>query len=114
MLVELQHRPTALSQARNEVLATLDASSTPSEAKFDIDRLCKKPLLQSIYAETLRLYTSLFALRSAVHGDFWLKNWRIPEDDLIAVDSRVAHMDQAIWNTAAASQGRQEFPLDQF
>ena len=114
MLIELQHRPIALSQAVDEVLSTLDGSSKPNNATLDIDKLCKQPLLQSIYAETLRLYTSLFSLRSAVHEDFWLKDWRIPQDHLIAVDSRVAHMDQSIWNTKAASQGREEYPLDRF
>lgn len=74
------------------------------------------PLLQSAYAETLRVYTSLFALRSAAHQDFHLGAFRIPKDELIAVDSRVAAMNRHVWNTGATSEEKPEgaHPLDRF
>ena len=81
---------------------------------MDIDSLCSKPLLQSIYAETLRLYTSLFTLRSSVHEDFRLGDWKIPVDSMVAVDSRVAHMDETLWNTGPTERDRESHPLTKF
>lgn len=65
---------------------------------MNIDSLCSMPLLQSMYAETLRLYTSLFALRTAAHNDFDLGGFKIPKDEMLGVDTRVAAMDRTIWN----------------
>ena len=87
---------------------------------MDVDSLCSKPLLQSAYAETLRLYTSLFTLRSPAHEDFRLGIWKVPKDKLIAVDSRVAHMDSRFWNTGCRSSSNAEddaegpYPLNKF
>ncbi len=75
---------------------------------MDIDSICTKPLLQSAYAETLRLYTSLFTLRSPTHEDFHLGVWKISQDKLIAVDCRVAHMDSRFWNTRSCSSSLAE------
>ena len=73
---------------------------------MDIESLCGMPILQSMYAETLRLYISLFALRSAAHGDFNLGNFTIPRDELLAVDSRVAAMDKNVWKEGAHPVGQ--------
>lgn len=84
---------------------------------MDIDALCSQPFLQSVYAETLRLYTSLFSLRSTTHEAFKLGEWRIPKDKLIAVDSRVAHMDKSFWNTGNSNSCDEDegpHPLSQF
>ena len=59
--------------------------------------------MQSTFAETLRLYTSLFALRNVGKKPFKLSDWTIGSNKLIAVDSRVAHMDENVWNTNGIS-----------
>ncbi|KAA6413107.1 MAG: cytochrome P450 [Lasallia pustulata] len=82
-VVELLQRPHFLSQAREEVTAA-QFSSMSGDRALTIESLCSNPLLQSVYAEILRIYTSLFALRSAAHEDFKLGEWSIYKDELIA------------------------------
>lgn len=66
------------------------------------------PILQSMYAETLRLYTSHFVFRSALlHGDFDFCNFKVPKDELVAVDSRVAAMDANFWNTGPTTSAHE-------
>ncbi|MCJ1394726.1 hypothetical protein MMC18_007606, partial [Xylographa bjoerkii] len=114
-IFQLLQRPIAFQTAREEIAASQSDSCVPGIPAMDIDSLCSKPLLQSAYAETLRLYTSLFALRSAAHEDFKLGDWLIPEGKLMAVDSRVAHMDKTIWNTGGATADDEgPYPLDHF
>ena len=112
---ELLQRPDDQRYAYEEIAASHSSCSSPGNPSTNIDSLCSKPLLQSAYAETLRLYTSLFALRSPAHGDFHLGDWRIPEGKIIAVDSRVSHMDKHVWNTGRmATDGKETHPLSQF
>ncbi|KAL8725215.1 MAG: hypothetical protein Q9166_007497 [cf. Caloplaca sp. 2 TL-2023] len=68
------------------------------------------PLLQSIYAETLRLRVSVMIVQSAEFGPFRFKEWIFPKDELILISSRIAHMDPQSWNTG--SNG--EFPVTRF
>ena len=104
-IVEVLRQPHLLSGTLSEI-SCMDPSSisTPLTASPSaIESLCSKPYLQSIYAETLRLYTSLFALRSVSHEDMLIGKWRIPKGKLIAVDSRVAHMNRGVWNTGSGT-----------
>lgn len=73
--------------------------------------LCKSVLLQSVYAETLRLYVAVFPIRTAEYGDFKLKNSILPKDKLVAISSRVAHMDPTVWSTGGCGS---PYPLDTF
>ena len=98
MIVEALQRPDLLSQALDEVVASQSWSSLSSDSSINIDSLCGMPILQSMYAETLRLYTSLFALRTAAHNDFNLGDFTIPKDEMLGIDTRVAAMDRSIWN----------------
>ncbi|KAL2041652.1 hypothetical protein N7G274_005436 [Stereocaulon virgatum] len=82
---------------------------------MNVEPLCNMPLLQSMYAETLRLYTSLFTLRSAPHGGLTVCDLTIPKDELIAVDSRVSAMDSSFWNTGATSTDNEgEHPINHY
>ncbi|KAL8721387.1 MAG: hypothetical protein Q9225_001934 [Loekoesia sp. 1 TL-2023] len=115
MIYEALRQPGLVQKALDEVVASQAWCSIPSDPCVDIETLCSVPILQSLYAETLRLYTSLFSLRSAIYGDFKLDSFTIPKGELIAVDSRVSAMDNSIWNTGktATTEG-ETHPLDQF
>ncbi|KAL8755569.1 MAG: hypothetical protein Q9184_004760 [Pyrenodesmia sp. 2 TL-2023] len=114
MIYEALQRPQLLSQALEEVITSQSWTDLRSSPRIDIEALCSMPVLQSMYAETLRLYTSLFALRSAAHGDLDIANFTIPRDELIAVDSRVCAMDSDTWNTGSKEKDGTYHPLDQF
>lgn len=106
-ILELIRDRTLLSRVRNEVddamlPGTPDNLSLP---KFDLAKLCSGQLLQSSYAETLRLYMAVGLMRIPSHKDYILGKWRFPQDQLIIMSSRTAHHNQEIWNT-----GTQERP----
>ena len=98
LILELVRQPHVLSQAREEITASQNHSPPLDKQSFNLDSLRSKPLLQSVYAEVLRLYASNIMMRNAVREDFYLDDWKIPKGSLIAVDGRVAHMDNKLWN----------------
>jgi len=107
MVYEALKQPSLLSEALDKIIASQAWSSIPTNPCVDIETLCGVPMLQSMYAETLRMYTSLFSPRSAIHGDFKLGGFTIPKGERIAVDSRVSAMDKSIWNTGATATTEQ-------
>ncbi|KAL8811175.1 MAG: hypothetical protein Q9223_006229 [Gallowayella weberi] len=86
------------------------ASCTGSTSTFDTTALCNQPLLQSIYAETLRKYTAVYIIRKPEHEDAQIMNYRVPKDKMIVVSSASAHMDKRNWNVGSLG----EHPVDQF
>ena len=113
MLYETLQRPELLSQVMAEI--AMASTDYPEGSAVNIEVLCTQPLLQSMYAETLRLYTSLFALRSAAHRSVDVDKFTIPQADLIAVDSRVCAMNSHLWSTGSlGNDGQEHHPLDCF
>lgn len=115
MIYEALQQPDILSHALTEVAESQSRITPDMNASTRIDSLCSIPLLQSMYAETLRLYTSLFSLRSASHASFTFCDFKIPKDELVAVDSRVAAMDSNAWNTGTlTADADTPHPLNRF
>ncbi|KAF2261238.1 cytochrome P450 [Lojkania enalia] len=68
------------------------------------------PLLQSIYAETLRLRTEAYITRRFPHKDVILgDNWRIPRNKICLASTHPSHQDPEVWNTREG-----KYPLDTF
>ena len=84
---------------------------TSDEIDFDFEKLFNDPLLQSIYAETLRLRVAVFLMRSPDHNDLDLKGWRLPKNSPILVSSYHAQMNEEAWGPNA---GQQHHPLEEF
>lgn len=102
--------PDLLRRVRVEAKASL--CKLPSkEAHFDVDKLSGKPLLQSMFAETLRLRTMQFIVRSSDHEDFDCTGWKIPKGKLVAVDTHAAHTNKEIWSTGGIGHPH---PVDKF
>ena len=112
MMYEAIQQPALLGQALDEIATYQSLSLLPRNPSVNVETLCRVPILQSMYAETLRLYTSLFSLGSAIHGNFKLGNHTILQGQLIAVDSRVSAMDNRVWNTGASDGKEEPYPLD--
>ena len=92
----------------------IEACRTPSEThevNLDINKLCSQPLLQSIYAETLRIRVALFVTRTPEDEDFCLGDWKFPPKIDIALSSRTAAMNPNIWNSGT---DQDPHPLDTF
>ena len=90
-------RDTKLAaRAKREV----DDCLLPNKSKeklFDIAQLCRQPLLQSVFAETLRLRTALFLVRGSDHNDLLLGSFRLDRGEMIAIDTGTAHLDSHFW-----------------
>lgn len=64
---------------------------------FDWVSLCNEPLLQSVYAETLRLHVAIFVLRSSERQEVDIKGWRIPRNAPMLVSGYNAQMAPEEW-----------------
>ena len=74
------------------------ALSSSCSVLFDIDILCRQPLLQSIYTEILRLYVRGYVARCPERSDLQINNWLYLKIKVILVSTDPAHFDPDIWN----------------
>ena len=84
---------------------------------FDYVKLCNDPLLQSLYAETLRLHVASYLMRGPARADMNLKGWRIPRDAVMLISSYNAQTDPKAWATHDnndPSQSVQRFWAERF
>lgn len=92
-----------LARASREVDAC--RSSDPSEpGNIDTARLIEQPLLQSCFAETLRKYTIVFAIRQPERKDAQILDYRVPQGKMMVINSAMAHTDPRNWNTGPSEQ----------
>ena len=98
MLAEVIRDRELLSRVRSAVDSCRIDSETDGVA-FDYAKLSTDPLLQSIYAETLRLHVASFIMRSPRDKDFHHQNWHIPQDAVIMISSYHAQTDPKEWGT---------------
>jgi len=85
-------------------------TSTNNGWSFDMTKLCNQPLLQSSYAETLRLYVAVYIIRKPEYEDAQVLDYRIPKDKMMVVSSAMAHMDKRNWNLGTL----EEHPVERF
>lgn len=78
--------------------------------KFDIDQLLRLPVLQAVYAETLRLRMHFYIIRMTDREDMKVQDWIIPRRKVIVTPTTVAHMDTDAWSTGLHNG----HPVDQF
>ncbi|PVI03948.1 cytochrome P450 [Periconia macrospinosa] len=101
-----------LSRVENEVAACADPTK-PSG--IDVEKLVTMPLLQSIWAETLRLRVHIFMSRKVSQADLNINHWLVPRDNVVFVSSTPAHMDTASWSCGPDdSHALNEFWADRF
>ncbi|GAW10852.1 hypothetical protein ANO14919_001870 [Xylariales sp. No.14919] len=58
------------------------------------------PILSSVYAEILRLYTNIYVMVSSSQDDVTLGRWRLPKNAIGLLNSSASHHDSQFWNTA--------------
>ncbi|KFG81035.1 Pfs, NACHT and Ankyrin domain protein [Metarhizium anisopliae] len=105
-VLEITSDKDLLRRVRREVAKCRDSSPTG----INIALLLENPLLQSIYAEVLRLRVHMLLLRVPLFDNLHIREWVVPRGDLLLMSTTVAHMDPAVWN--AGEGGRH--PLDTF
>ncbi|KAL4934894.1 hypothetical protein BDV06DRAFT_234963 [Aspergillus oleicola] len=100
-----------------ELLSRVRASlhgTNPVAVFSDMDKLLRNDLLQSIYAETLRLYVQSYITRCSAHAPAEVGAWCLPQNEVGMVSSFVAHMDENVWNTRDRAHPATEFWADRF
>lgn len=98
MLAEVIRDSALLSRVR-VIIETCRLDSPSGTLDFDLPGLGNDPLLQSIYAETLRLRVASFLIRGPERGKFELKHWDIPQNAVMMVSGFNAQLDKDAWET---------------
>ena len=96
MLAETLRDPQLLVRIRRAI-AKNRIESPHGILDFNWTSLCNEPLLQSVYAETLRLHVAIFVLRSSDRSDVDIRGWRIPRGAPILVSGYDAQMAPEDW-----------------
>ncbi|KAI1456428.1 cytochrome P450 [Annulohypoxylon moriforme] len=108
-IFEIFRDPELLASVRREVDGCA-LTNTDGGLRFDIDQLLRLPILQAVYAETLRLRMDFYIVRMPDRVVMNIQNWVIPRRKVIVTPTTVAHMDSKAWNTGINN----EHPVDQF
>lgn len=107
--LEIFRDPNLLLKIRHNIRCSLD-SPVQSNHYFDIDKLVRQPLLQSVYAETLRLRVHVYMTRCPERQNLEVNGWTFPKDKVVLVSSTPAHLDENAWNCGP----NDSHPLNQF
>ncbi|KAL8888889.1 MAG: hypothetical protein Q9215_003758 [Flavoplaca cf. flavocitrina] len=111
VLLEILRDPSLQRHIHKEITtATISKPEDSFLPYLSPTTLNNSPLLQSIYAETLRLRVSVMIVQSAEFGPFKFKDWTFPKDMLILISSRIAHMDPQAWKKGPNGQ----YPVERF
>ncbi|GAP82401.1 putative cytochrome P450 [Rosellinia necatrix] len=108
-----------LQQRMIEEIRTCVSPGAPGapDVGLDIGSLLEKPLMQSAYAETLRLRVAIALPRICEHSDFDLMGYRIKKNQLLVVLTWPVLKDEAAWRQSGRppwKKGLDEFWADRF
>ncbi|KAI1312744.1 cytochrome P450 [Xylaria venustula] len=106
-ILEALKDPILLKQMMSEVAPCL----LPTSKEIQITKLGSQPLLQSVYAEVLRLYVAIAMSRTNELDDFEFSGYRIKKNHPIMIFSRPPAMNEEAWATAGRSSAK---PLSTF
>ncbi|KAI3396065.1 hypothetical protein diail_482 [Diaporthe ilicicola] len=118
-LIEILRDPKVTQEVQSKFHKANKKHSLPLNAdvhrgettSFDVIQLIEDPMLQSLYAETLRLRVASLVVREAAHGTFSFRGWQVIKDKTILVSSLTEAMNEDIWNTGGPTNAH---PLDKF
>lgn len=77
-------------------------ANSEGQPRFDVERLLKKPLMQAIFAETLRLRVHGIIPRKSPIDGVNVRGSLVPGHKLFFINSTTEHMDPAVWSNGAA------------
>lgn len=111
MIIEVFRDKNLLARVRDEIQA---ANLTEMTFRDKTERHLSLPLLQSIYAETLRLRVELQSLFYSEHEEIQINEWRFPRKSVIIAPVGPAHRDPNFWNTKNGAEPLDKFWADRF
>ncbi|KAK1751298.1 cytochrome P450 [Echria macrotheca] len=104
-LMHLLQDPELLAAAREEAVQVYSTDGNGSR-DIDIVKLGKMPILQAVFAETLRLHTEVTIARE-VWNPVVVEGYKIPKGAFIHGYAGLAHYDEEVW-------GKDGHPADEF
>lgn len=109
VVLEIVQRPELLARVRAEIAPyiTYEAGKI---ANVDIAGLCSVPLLQSIYAEVLRLQVGI-VLPWMASEEFRIDGWSVQQGETVVASTWHAGRDPLVWNTGSVDDPH---PVDEF
>src|SRR5690242_14388209 len=105
-MMEIIRDPLLFAAVREEVLQAFSSSpkssgeggdAQPEPPMLDVKKLVSLPLLQSIYAEVLRLHVSINLTREVTGDAVTLGAFQVKRGSLLQAPTRVAHLDEPSW-----------------
>lgn len=112
LVYETLRSTTATLGVRDAIrFAQAQESKSSSRIHFDFDSFCSSPLVQSLYAETLRLRSSVLVMRNLNRKDLVLDDWIVPRGTVAGVSTYDAHQSENVWNTGSEENPH---PLTEF
>ena len=109
-LIEILRDPHLSQEVQSKLHQAAQQNSSQDPAKFNPTQAVEDPLLQSIYAETLRLRVASLVVREAAQCTFSFRGWQVLKDKTILVSSHTEAMNKEIWNAGPHNA----HPLDKF
>ncbi|RYO97476.1 hypothetical protein DL763_002744 [Monosporascus cannonballus] len=98
-----------------KLLAEIEnARKLGSTSHLDIDVLCSQPLLQSMYAETLRLRIGLMINRTSQYHEVRIGPWKFPPNRPIAISNIAAATNPRLWGDRDGERSLNEFWAERF
>ena len=110
-LLDILLRPTLLNQVMTQINNATDSGSALPQG-LQMPDLLANPLLQSIYAEELRLRFAFLVTRTPLTDNFQIGGWRFPKGDMILASTWHAHRDNTVWNEGPVRG--ESHPVDHF
>lgn len=112
LIYEALRSPSVTLGVRDALhFAQAQEANPSSRLHFDFDLFCSSPLIQSIYAETLRLRGSILFMRNLSHKDISLDDWLIPRGKTVGIATYDSHHAEKFWNTGSEDN---PYPLTEF
>ncbi|KUI61982.1 Cholesterol 7-alpha-monooxygenase [Cytospora mali] len=116
-LLETLHNPAL----KKRVMSELESASVVDESekrkfKYDIVKLTSNPLLQSVFAEVLRLRVAVLVVRQPTQDHYNLGGWHIKKGETVCLSTRNELLDSDFWNagTLADPHPVSDFWADRF
>lgn len=94
-MMEITKDPLLFRQVRDEVTLVCVVDEL-GNSSIDVDRLMSSPLLQSIYAETLRLHVSINVTRQLT-SNITLGEFSLEKGSVIQAATEICHLEEAVW-----------------
>ena len=111
MIYETLRSPDILARAREDTSSPPTRLSGCSFLAPPEPSTLSSPFLQSLYAETLRLYSAALIMHSPNQRDIRLKEWLISRGNIVTILNYTAHRDESVWTTGSEEDPH---PLDEF